>query len=204
MLQVSLDAVDAEVLKASLRVGDDYLPAVLKGLRRLDGSGLPYQVATVLTASNCTVDVQMELFRFLTTLEHLSCWNVVPVNDALTMTPAEFARLKPAREEVEWVFAVLGRLLYPFKIHLVRDLLDARYRCTKGGSRNFEGKRCPALSSQFFILPDGKATVCEQLYWHPHFLIGDASRQGIKEIWQSQKVKSLYASAWKEVATIAP
>lgn len=202
MLQVSLDAVDAEVLKASLRVGDDYLPAVLEGLRLLDGSGLPYQVATVLTASNCTVNVQMELFRFLTTLKHLAHWNVVPVSDSLMADPAEFARLKPSREEIGQVFAALGQLVrsdLPFQIHLVRDLLDARYRCAEGGSRNFEGKRCPALSSHFFILPDGKATVCEQLYWHPHFLIGDASRQGIKEIWQSQKVKSLYGSAWKEV-----
>lgn len=199
MVQVSLDAVDPKILKESLRVGDGYLPAVLEGLRLLDESGLPYHVATVLTTYNCAVSVQLELFRFLATLKHLSHWNVVPVSDALTMTPAEFARLKPAREEVERVFAVLGRFLYPFKIHLVRDLLDARYHCTMGGSQNFEGKQCPALNTQFFILPDGKATVCEQLYWHPHFLIGDASRQGIREIWQSEEARWLYVLAKEEV-----
>lgn len=202
MLQVSLDAVDAEVLKASLRVDDDYLPAVQEGLRLLDRSGLPYQVATVLTASNCTVALQQALFRFLATLKRLSRWNVVPVSGSPMADPAVFARLKPSREEVGKVFAALSQQVrpgLPFQVHLVRDLLDTRYHCAEGGSRNFEGKQCPALNTQFFILPDGKATVCEQLYWHPHFLIGDASRQGIKEIWQSQKVKSLYGSAWKEV-----
>jgi hypothetical protein len=55
-------------------------------------------------------------------------------------------------------------------------------RCneSKGGSQNFKGAECSANSSHIFILPDGKVTIGEQLYWKPHFIIGDLSRQTIK------------------------
>lgn len=29
------------------------------------------------------------------------------------------------------------------------------------------------LKQLAFVLPDGKVSACEQLYWHPQFIIGD-------------------------------
>ena len=28
-----------------------------------------------------------------------------------------------------------------------------------------------------YILPDGKVTICEELYWNEHFIIGDVTKQ---------------------------
>lgn len=41
-------------------------------------------------------------------------------------------------------------------------------------------------------MPDGKVTICEELYWHPHFIIGDLKKQTLKEIWNSQKAKDIF------------
>ena len=34
-------------------------------------------------------------------------------------------------------------------------------------------------------MPDGNATICEQLYWLPKFIIGDVSVKSIAEVWSS-------------------
>jgi radical SAM protein with 4Fe4S-binding SPASM domain len=75
----------------------------------------------------------------------------------------------------------------PFPITYDKVFLERGYNESKGGSANFKGAECSANRSHIFILPDGKVTICEQLYWKPHFIIGDLTKQTIKEIWHSEK-----------------
>lgn len=42
---------------------------MMRGLRMLDQSGLPYQVSSVLTTYNCDPRTLTDLFRFLSTLK---------------------------------------------------------------------------------------------------------------------------------------
>ena len=58
-------------------------------------------------------------------------------------------------------------------------------QCFKGGS-------CGILENRLFVLPDGKVTLCEQLYWHPQFILGDLKEQTLAEIWQSPRAKALF------------
>ena len=41
------------------------------------------------------------------------------------------------------------------------------------------------------MLPDGKVTICEELYWHHSFILGDLSKESILDVWNSQKAKEL-------------
>lgn len=59
---------------------------------------------------------------------------------------------------------------------------------------NFEGPKCSANISNMIVLPDGNVSICEQLYWHPHFIIGNVFKDCISSIWTSQKALSL----WKQ------
>jgi radical SAM protein with 4Fe4S-binding SPASM domain len=43
----------------------------------------------------------------------------------------------------------------------------------------------------FTLLPDGQVTMCEELYYHPAFLVGDLCRQSIMEMWNSRELHSL-------------
>ena len=67
------------------------------------------------------------------------------------------------------------------------DIINKRYYFDKGSSKKFHGAASFVLSSRLFILPDGKVTICEQLYWNSHFIIGDVQRTNLKDIWQSQE-----------------
>ncbi len=44
--------------------------------------------------------------------------------------------------------------------------------------------RCSANFYAFVILRDGKVTICEELYLHPKFIIGDLKKQSIMEVRQ--------------------
>jgi len=41
-------------------------------------------------------------------------------------------------------------------------------------------------------LPDGKVSVCEQMYWHKQFIIGDLKTQSIENIWNSERAITLF------------
>lgn len=59
--------------------------------------------------------------------------------------------------------------------------------------KNFISRaRCPGNFYSFSILPDGKVTICEELYWHPSFIIGDLTKQSIEEVWNSKRALELY------------
>lgn len=66
-------------------------------------------------------------------------------------------------------------------------IINKRYYSDKGSSKKFHGVASFVLSSRLFILSDGNVTICEQLYWNSHFIIGDVQRTNLKDIWQSQE-----------------
>jgi radical SAM protein with 4Fe4S-binding SPASM domain len=41
------------------------------------------------------------------------------------------------------------------------------------------------------VLPDGRVTICEELYFHPYFIIGDLRQQTLLEVWNSPKALEL-------------
>ena len=50
---------------------------------------------------------------------------------------------------------------------------------------------CTANRWGVVVLPDGRVTVCEELYSHPDFVIGDLNHNSLTEIWHSAKALSL-------------
>ena len=59
---------------------------------------------------------------------------------------------------------------------------------------------CSGNFSSLFILPDGKVTICEELYWHPQFIIGNIIEQSLEEVWNSQIAHEVYAFKQQNIA----
>lgn len=201
IIQVSLDSLDKEVLKLSLKVDDAYLESVKKGIMLLDGSGLKYQVATVLTAYNAEPDQMAELYGFLSRLRNITAWNMVPVHDSLHPKVKDFRSLKPSREQLDRLFEGLEEMIRNSELPIAIDknILDKVYYSDRGGSKNFKGNKCSALNTQFFVLPDGKVTICEQLYWSPYFIIGDVRKDSLSTVWNSERANYLAHEVWKDI-----
>ncbi|WP_455669064.1 radical SAM protein [Phocaeicola sp.] len=195
IIQVSLDAYNPRILADSLGVKERYNREVLKGLHLLEGSGLNYQVSSVLTRYNCDVVTLAELYHQLSALRHIRDWRIIPASNSGSKDYKEFSQLKPSKAQITETFNELYPLIAnaPFPVILGDAAIRKQYRDTWGGSRNFKGSECSALTTHMFILPDGKVTACEQLYWHPRFIIGDVTMQGLKEVWDSPRAMELCA-----------
>ena len=79
-----------------------------------------------------------------------------------------------------------------FRIYLSSEALEEKFHAGKADDEYFNGGTCGILNDRLFILPDGKVGVCEQLYWHPQFVIGDLKKQSLEEIWSSDKALELF------------
>lgn len=193
ILQVSLDAVHPGILGSSLGVNKQYAEHMLQGLHLLDDSGLTYQVSSVLTTYNCDVVILAELLSQLSGLKHIHDWRILPATNSISKNYKKFALLKPLQTEILETFQEMRPLLAnaPFPVILGKASLTKEYYDTWGGSRHFKGSECSALTTHLFILPDGKVTICEQLYWLPQFIIGDIATQSISEVWNSPQAKHL-------------
>lgn len=202
IIQVSLDAVSPSVLQESLRVSNGYWQKMKYGLRLLDQSGFDYQISTVVSTYNCDRRILTDLFRFLLTLEHLSDWRIIPVSNSLYITPEEMDKIKPSYEELIRLFDYIQEFIIPaspFLILLNESFRKRRFHQTDGGSCYFEGSTCSALNTHLFILPNGQVSICEQLYWHPSFIIGDATAYSLKEVWDSPRSIQLINLSQEEI-----
>lgn len=199
LIQVSLDTCDSNILQKMLGVKGTYTHEILKGLKILDQSGLPYQVSSVLTATNSDQKNWSDLYQFFCSLEHLNNWRIVPVNTPVNAEPKDFIRQKAPKSVVEEVFNYIEEFILPtskFPILLGREVIENNFYTDEGGSAHFRGALCSALNTHMFILPDGKVTICEQLYWNPRFIVGDVTHESLIEVWNSPQ--SLYLSTLRQ------
>jgi radical SAM protein with 4Fe4S-binding SPASM domain len=50
---------------------------------------------------------------------------------------------------------------------------------------------CTANHRGIVVLPNGEVTVCEELYFHKNFIIGDLNNQSLLEVWNSPRALEL-------------
>lgn len=202
VIQVSLDAVSPVIVGNLTGTNIHYAQAMLNSLKLLDKSDIDYQIATVLTTLNCRIDVLKDMYEYLCQLKHLRDWRLVPVSNSISKPYSGFSALKPAKEELQEVMEQMDRLTAwasPFPVVLGKDVLEQRFGETEGGSCRFEGSECSALTSHMFVLPDGKVSICEQLYWNKRFLIGDVTQRSLIEVWNSERARQLYHLSQKDI-----
>lgn len=189
-LQISLDSIKQETLNQIVGKIPNYAEKMLSSIETVSKYG-KFQIATVLTKFNDSLDELKRIHDFLLKIDNLSRWEV-RVGFKSLYSKANFNEIKTTDEKIklieEW-------------IHTQKEKSDmnilwspgqkSKFFRAKDGSQSFEGARCSANYTHMVILPDGKVTICEQLYWKPQFIIGDITKQSISEIWTSEKALML-------------
>lgn len=195
-IQISLDSIDPVILEKNLQIhdGEDYLSRIKQGLKLIDQSGKRYQVATILTNQNDRYEIMEQLYAFLKTLKHIESWRISPAWNSLYVDKIKFGQIKSTKKSLEELYDKIEsgfKAETSFDIQLSYFDLEKEYYNVEGGSKTFQGRRCTALQRQMFVLPDGKVTICEQLYWKPRYIIGDLRNSSIEEVWRSGRVQEL-------------
>ena len=201
-IQVSLDSLDVDTEKQMVGVDENYVNRIIQSLRWLKEKGFNVQIATVLTRFNDHVDSLETMFHLFEDL-HVDSWNLTPGFESLYKAAHSFISSRAALNKVrDFVNQIKGETR--IRITFSDTFFDREYGEVEDGSRNFKGARCSGLYNHFFILPEGKVTVCEQLYWKSEFIIGDLNTQSIVEVWHSERVKKLLNLKQKDLKPISP
>ncbi|MDR2835956.1 MAG: SPASM domain-containing protein [Bacteroidales bacterium] len=156
-------------------------------VKNLCNEGFAVQIATILTKYNCS-KASIDSVLALINEAGVNSWSISPGFESLYRPKQSF---RTTKEEYYEIFDYVESLREKCKadINISKTFIEREYGEVEGGSERFEGATCSALCSHIFLLPDGQVTMCEQLYWHPHFIIGDLNYQTIAEVWNGERAK---------------
>lgn len=203
-IQLSIDTVRKDEMVKMLGVNENYYDKILKTLEELDRHNFTIRVNSQVTSVN--EGSAEELLDYMLRFENVRLVRFCATGYSLYKDAENYLAVRPGKTELAKIRALVEereKLLRDRKIKL--DFYEYPEEKYYAGSRQFKTDsyenraQCSGNFRAFHILPDGKATICEELYWHPRFIIGDIMTQSIEEIWNSEEALSLYRLSQEEV-----
>lgn len=196
-IQLSLDSVDPVVLKAMLGVDMSYIKEIEATLNYLNRIHLRTDINVVLTKMNSNVTDFKALISFLSRYEVVKLVRVSPCGYSLYKKGYNI--LSPTIKEIETIVSCAEDLKndYPnltikISAYETSDMYTLSYR-----KENFHKRAmCTGNVRNAVVLPNGDVTICEELYDHPNFIIGNIKNKSLDEIWNSEKAIKLYHFAF--------
>lgn len=192
-LQISLDTLIEPHLIESLHVREGYAAQMKQTLRRLEKYGIPVMIHTVLSQKNRTVEDMASLFDFLKDLQNIIEWKVDKAGASL-YTQADYKDIEISEEDLDCIGRYIDgvREKLPYGVRAPRPKVPNQYVPKNMRDDFFQRGFCSGNYSALFILPDGKVTLCEELYWTERFILGNVLEQSLEEVWNSEKAKALF------------
>lgn len=195
IVQISLDSLNEKTLNLTIGTKDGYIDQIKQGIAVLESYEFPIQIDTVLTAINTTKEEITALYQYIRNIKNLTFWEI-RVPELSIYHSKSFSAARASKEKLREIQTFVKDFIQPtanIKIVFSAQALDETFRQDGPEKECFNGGSCGILQNRIFILPDGKVSVCEQLYWHPNFIIGDLNISTMEEVWNSEKAKRLFA-----------
>lgn len=194
-IQISFDSDDPEQLQRMLKVSQDYHSKMLDTFKFLEEANIKVEVKSVITKYNNEVEDIKKLIERLKQYANISHLSIAPAEASLYKT---FEEYKPDAKKLDKIDLYIR--LFHGQISPTLKCGTQGYTTDQFARQNMEEKKekmlnramCSGNFSSIFILPDGQVGICEQLYWHPFFIIGDVTNSSIMDVWNSQKAKELF------------
>lgn len=207
-LQVSLDTLISKNIEKILKVsGERYKKNIESFINLLEEYEIQYTLHTVLNSFNNSIEDIKSIENFIMDKKYLQEWYVDPAKCSMYL-PYDYSYYKPAMDNVLKIASYLNSLstqINSFRIHLPTIVRNHNCISKEKKAKIFNSRvSCSGNVSSMYILPDGKVTLCEELYWHPHFIMGDLNLNSIEEVWNSPKAHSLFYLKQSEILSDSP
>lgn len=195
-IQLSLDSMIKPNLSKILNVKESYYDNFLNSFKLLEDNKVKYTVHTVLTKINAFPEEIDKLKDFFIDKKYLINW-MFDIAKCSMYTEYGYDEFRVSTEQYnnirEYIINVEKQKIFNFSIGLpFARMYKEQYETSKLLQLFEDRTPCSGNLFAFYLLPDGKVTLCEELYWHPKFIIGDLSRQSIMEVWNSPKALELF------------
>lgn len=195
VIQISLDTLDNSKSQAIIRSWPTYLEEMKRGISILQENYSNIFIDTILTKYTTNQEDILTLYDYVKTIKGLKRWEI-RVPEYSIYNSKTFSEVKPYTEDAAKICEFVRKEIMPqapFPILVNDNALQNFFRKGQCTDFYFEGGQCGILKKNCFVLPDGKVSVCERLFWHPKFIIGDLKTQSFEEVWQSDKAKSFFS-----------
>ncbi|MDR2836874.1 MAG: radical SAM protein [Bacteroidales bacterium] len=200
-IQLSIDSVDNDEIQKILNVDEKYLEKVKHGVKLLDDAKIEITIKPVITKYNDSIASVTNLLNFLSQFEMVKTINIAPGSYSI-YKPFNFSsNVKKIDKIRELVKSYNTKTSIKINVQGGNTYSDKETRLIAAKGRK---SLCSGNVTSFYVLPDGKVTICEQMYWHPFFILGDLSKQSIMEVWNSEKALNLWNFSQEEVKTSSP
>jgi radical SAM protein with 4Fe4S-binding SPASM domain len=193
-VQISLDSLNDSTLNNTIGTATGYVDKIKTGINLLEKFNYPIQIDTILTSENTTINEIMSLYQYVRNIKNLTLWEI-RVPEASLYTPNTFSTIKATRSKIRAIQNFVNSSILPsakIKIIFSAEALNEKFRVESPKKDCFNGGSCGILQNRMFILPDGKVSICEQMYWHKDFIIGDLKTSSVEEVWNSQRALQLF------------
>ncbi|MEG0518339.1 MAG: SPASM domain-containing protein, partial [Bacteroidales bacterium] len=193
VIQLSIDSLNPNILTKIIGSNKNYIKKMRAGIEILQRYGFKIQIDTILTKYNLKVEDILEMFEYIKSIKNLVYWEIRTPEKSIYNIKS-FAEIKAKKGELLNIYHYIETNLIPnapIRILTSKEPLNAEFYYGNNEIECFKEGACGALNNNCFVLPDGKVTLCEQLYWHPKFVIGDLKEQTIQQMWTSDKAKAL-------------
>lgn len=194
-LQMSLDSADQIVLTRLINAPVDYLNSISETLRILDKYGMSVQINSVLTKLNCKQNDIISLVEFL---QQYECVSLLKLNlCGYSLYKNSYESLRLSVKDIERIENIVDGLKRTSRFTISMAGYDkmSDYIDHKGHEGFCKRPICTGNVRNVVVLPNGQVTICEELYYHPAFIIGDLKQSSLNEIWNGDRALSLFEKA---------
>lgn len=205
-LQFSLDSLIPETLKRMLGVNERYVEDVKHSLQLLEKYGIKVAIHSILTQKNSTKEDFISIFNFIESLSNVLYWKPDLGSESIYVDSAIKGTIAPTKEAQASIFSLCNKFQSRVDFPIIFSGLNKedRQSPSKTWTEFNERSICSGNYLHLFVLPDGKVTICEELYWHPKFIVGNILEQSLSEIWNSEVALNLYYLEQSQISDESP
>ncbi|MCD8288099.1 MAG: radical SAM protein [Porphyromonadaceae bacterium] len=190
-IQISLDSLDPELLANTINVGKSYADNIKETVLTFDRYGFDIVLKSTLTKTTCNRENVRDLLNFAAQFRHVSRYTCSSVGYSHFKGVRAFKEMIPSVAAVKDLESYLTSVKEDYKFEILDDLNAETSACMNDYPSFKKRSFCSGNLTSLIILPDGKVTICEELYWDKNFILGDLTQSSIMEVWRSDRAKYL-------------
>lgn len=207
-IQFSLDTMIKDHLYQILNIKDPYYDNMIKCFDLMEKYNMDYMIHTVLTNKNDSIKDIESLISFFNHRKNIKRWFLDTAKCSMYIGK-EYKTYKSTISNInairEYLTSLIKEDFFDYEVKLPVIIPNVNNISKEEKKEKFEKRTmCAGNLNALYILPDGKVTICEELYWHPRFILGDLNKQSLSEIWNSQKANDLFYIKQNDIQKSSP